>query len=50
MLVLDSDDYFTNHKLLYNAHGGETELTVLKDKVIKLIAKEVHLDRTSSNV
>ena len=49
MLVLDSDDYFTNHKLLYNAHGGETELTVLKDKVIKLIAKEVHLDRTSSS-
>ena len=48
MLVLDSDDYFTNHKLLYNAHGGETELTVLKDKVIKLIAKEVHLDRSNN--
>ena len=49
MLVLDSDDYFTNHKLLYNAHGGETELTVLKDKVIKLIAKEVHLDRSNNS-
>jgi len=49
MLVLDSDDYFTNHKLLYNAHGGETELTVLKDKVIKLIAKEVHLDKTHNS-
>ena len=48
-LILDSDEYSMNHKLLYNAHGGLTELSVLKDKVIKLIAKEVHLDKVNNS-
>jgi hypothetical protein len=49
ILVLDSDDYETNHKLLYQSHGGLTELSVLKDKVIKLIAKEIHLDKITNS-
>jgi len=49
ILILDSDDYYMNHKLLYQSHGGLTELSVLKDKVIKLIAKEVHLDKNNSD-
>jgi hypothetical protein len=49
ILILDSDDYDMNHKLLYQSHGGLTELSVLKDKVIKLIAKEIHLDKITNS-
>jgi hypothetical protein len=42
--VLDSTDYDMNHKILRNTWGdGETDK--LQEKVIKNIAKEVHVDK-----
>ena len=42
--VLDSNDYEMNHKILRHTWGdGDTEK--LQDKVIKNLAKEVHIDR-----
>jgi hypothetical protein len=42
--ILDSNDYEMNHKILRHTWGdGDTEK--LQDKVIKNLAKEVHIDR-----
>ena len=42
--VLDSTDYEMNHKIIRNTWGdGDTEK--LQEKVIKTIAKEVHVDK-----
>ena len=42
--VLDSNDYEMNHKIIRNTWGdGDTEK--LQEKVIKTIAKEVHVDK-----
>lgn len=42
--VLDSNDYEMNHKIIRNTWGdGDTEK--LQEKVIKTLAKEVHVDK-----
>jgi hypothetical protein len=42
--VLDSNDYEMNHKIIRNTWGdGETEK--LQEKVIKTLAKEIHVDK-----
>jgi len=44
--VLDSNDYEMNHKILRHTWGdGDTEK--LQEKVIRNLAKEVHVDRLS---
>ena len=44
--VLDSNDYEMNHKILRHTWGdGDTEK--LQEKVIKNLAKEVHIDRSN---
>lgn len=44
VVVLDSNDYEMNHKILRHTWGdGDTEK--LQEKVIKNIAKEIHLDK-----
>jgi hypothetical protein len=44
VFVLDSNDYEMNHKIIRNTWGdGDTEK--LQEKVIKTLAKEVHVDK-----
>jgi hypothetical protein len=44
VVVLDSNDYEMNHKILRHTWGdGDTEK--LQDKVVKNLAKEVHVDK-----
>ena len=44
VFVLDSNDYEMNHKIQRNAWGdGDTDK--LQEKVVKNLAKEVHVDK-----
>jgi len=47
VVVLDSNDYDMNHKIFRHTWGdGDTEK--LQDKVVKNLAKEVHVDKKNA--